>query len=118
MNLVVPRSTDVPDAAVDFALYVTNNDNQVSFAQAANVLPSTAAAVDSTLTDASEGATPIEVARAVSAGQLADAEVLIPALEDVKQLQKAIYDNLQAAMLREKTVDEAVADAADEWDNR
>ncbi|MBT9311233.1 ABC transporter substrate-binding protein [Leptothoe kymatousa] len=118
MNLVVPRATDVPEAAVKFALYVTNNDNQISFAQAANVLPSTAAAVDSTLTEAPEGATPVEIARAVSANQLADAEVLIPALEDVKTLQKAIYDNLQAAMLGEKTVDDAVADAADEWNSR
>ncbi|MBE9065939.1 sugar ABC transporter substrate-binding protein [Leptolyngbya cf. ectocarpi LEGE 11479] len=118
MNLLVPRSTDVPEAAVKFALYVTNNDNQVSFAQAANVLPSTAAAVDSTLTTAPDGATSIEIARTVSASQLADAEVLIPALEDVKKLQKAIYDNLQATMLGEKTVDEAIADAAAEWDNR
>ena len=118
MNLVVPRSTDVPEAAVKFAMYVTNNDNQISFAQAAKVLPSTAAAVDSTLTAAPTDATPIEVARAVSASQLADAEVLIPALEDVKQLQRAIYDNLQAAMLGDKTVDEAVADAADQWNNR
>ena len=118
MNLVVPQSTDVPEAAVEFARYVTNNDNQITFAQAANVLPSTAAAVDSTLTAAPATASPIEVARAVSASQLADAEVLIPALEDVKQLQKIVYDNLQAAMLGDKTVDEAVADAATEWDNR
>ncbi|MDV3347442.1 sugar ABC transporter substrate-binding protein [Leptothoe sp. LEGE 181152] len=118
MNLVVPRSTDVPEAAVKFAMYVTNNDNQLSFAQAANVLPSTAAAIDGTLTQAPADATPIEVARAVSASQLADAEVLIPALEDAKKLQKVIYDNLQAAMLGDKTVDEAVSDAADEWNNR
>ncbi|MGD1852943.1 MAG: ABC transporter substrate-binding protein [Leptolyngbyaceae cyanobacterium] len=118
MNLVVPQSTDAPEAAIKFALYITNNDNQISFAQAANVLPSTAAAVDSTLTEPPADATPIEVARTVSASQLADAEVLIPALEDVKTLQKTLYDNLQAAMLGEKTVDAAVADAADEWNNR
>mgnify|MGYP001799869471 FL=1 len=118
MNLVVPRSTDAPDAAVKFALYVTNNDNQLSFAQAANVLPSTAAAATSSLAEPAPDATPIEVARAVSASQLDDAEVLIPALEDVKKLQKIVYDNLQAAMLGDKTVDQAVADAADEWDNR
>ena len=35
-----------------------------------------------------------------------------------KNLQKAVYDNLQAAMLGDKTLEEAVADAADEWDNR
>ncbi|MEM9979869.1 MAG: sugar ABC transporter substrate-binding protein [Cyanobacteria bacterium P01_D01_bin.2] len=117
MNLVVPRSTDVPDAAVKFALYITNSDNQLSFAQAANVLPSTTA-VDSAFTEVTAGATPVETARAVSASQLADAEVLIPALEDVKKLQKIVYDNLQVAMLGDKTVDEAVADAAAEWDNR
>ena len=118
MNLVVPQSTDAPEAAIKFALYITNNDNQISFAQSANLLPSTAAAVDSTLTEPPADATPIEVARTVSASQLADAEVLIPALEDVKTLQKTLYDNLQAAMLGEKTVDAAVADAADEWNNR
>ena len=118
MNLVVPRSTDVPDAAVKFALYITNSDNQLSFAQAANVLPSTTAAVDNAFTEVTAEATPVETARAVSASQLADAEVLIPALEDVKKLQKIVYDNLQASMLGDKTVDEAVADAAAEWDNR
>ena len=45
MNLVVPRDTDQPDAAVKFALFVTNNANQLAFAKAANVLPSTTAAL-------------------------------------------------------------------------
>jgi putative chitobiose transport system substrate-binding protein len=47
-----------------------------------------------------------------------DAEVLIPAMKDVKQLQKMIYDHLQAAMLGQKTVDQAIADAADQWNQR
>jgi putative chitobiose transport system substrate-binding protein len=33
-------------------------------------------------------------------------------------LQKAIYDNLQAAMLDEKSVEQAVTDAATAWDQR
>ncbi|MGL5192377.1 MAG: ABC transporter substrate-binding protein, partial [Chroococcales cyanobacterium] len=41
MNLVVPRDTNVPEAAVKFALYVTNDQNQLTFAKDANVLPST-----------------------------------------------------------------------------
>lgn len=119
MNLVIPKSTDVPEAALKFALYVTNNENQISFAQAANVLPSTAGAVaGSELTELSQDASAVEQARAISATQLADAEVLVPAMEDVKTLQKILYDNLQAAMLGDKTVDEAVADAAAEWDGR
>ncbi|MEO1590035.1 MAG: sugar ABC transporter substrate-binding protein [Cyanobacteria bacterium J06632_22] len=119
MNLVIPKSTDVPEAALKFALYVTNNENQISFAKAANVLPSTAGAADgSELTELPDNASAVEQARVISATQLADAQVLIPAMEDVKTLQKILYDNLQAAMLGDKTVDAAVADAADEWNSR
>jgi len=119
MDLVIPESTDVQEAALKFATFVTNDENQLEFAKEANVLPSTVNAMsDSYFTDLPDGASPVEVARSVSASQLDDAAVLIPAMEDVKTLQKVIYDNLQAAMLNEKTVDEAVADAADEWNNR
>ncbi|HEY9877371.1 MAG TPA: sugar ABC transporter substrate-binding protein [Leptolyngbyaceae cyanobacterium] len=119
MNLVIPRSTDVPDAALKFALYVTNDANQLTFAKAANVLPSTAKAVkDSYFTQPPADAAPTTLARSVSASQMDKAEVLIPAMEDVKALQKIIYDNLQAAMLGQKPVDQAVQDAAAEWDAR
>jgi len=119
MNLVIPRSTDAPEAALKFALYVTNDANQLAFAKAANVLPSTTQALaDSYFTEPPTDAEPVTLARSVSAGQMADAEVLVPAMEEVKTLQKAIYTNLQAAMLGQKTVDEAVTDAAAEWDAR
>ena len=45
MNLVIPKDTDVPDAALKFALFITNDTNQLSFAKAANVLPSTVKAL-------------------------------------------------------------------------
>ncbi len=119
MDLVIPKDTDVEAAALKFATYVTNDANQLAFAKAANVLPSTVEAMkDSYFTDVPADATPVEAARSVSASQLNDAAVLIPAMEDVAELQKIVYDNLQAAMLGDKTVDQAVADAADEWDNR
>ena len=117
MNLAIPRSTDKPEAALDYALYVTNTENQLAFAKAANVLPSTQEAVEQYIAELSdlEAATPIEEARKVSAMQLQDAEVLIPARENLQDLQKIIYDNLQAAMLGEKTPQEAVKDAASAW---
>lgn len=119
MNLVIPRDSKNPDAAVKFALYVTNNENQLAFAKAANVLPSTVQALqDPYFSNAPATASPVEQARFVSAGQMKTAEVLIPARKDIKQLQKIVYDNLQAAMLGEKTVDQAIADAAQTWDQR
>jgi len=119
MNLVIPRRTDQPEAAVKFALYVTNNTNQLSFAKAANILPSTTAALnDAYFTTVSDSSTPVEKARAVSANQMQDAEVLLPNLKNIKDLQQIVYDNLQAAMLGQKTVDQAVTDAAAQWDQQ
>ncbi|MCU0517428.1 MAG: sugar ABC transporter substrate-binding protein [Oscillatoria sp. Prado101] len=118
MNLAIPQSTDQPDAALKFALFVTNDKNQLAFAKAANVLPSTKEALKDSFFTAPAQPTPVDKARVVSASQLKDAEVLIPAMKDINELQKIIYDNLQAAMLDEKTVDQAVAGAADTWNKR
>lgn len=120
MNLVVPRDTDKPEAAVKFALFVTNTENQLAFARAANVLPSTAAAVQQYIEalEAEKEVTALQQAQKMSAQELQEAEVLIPAMKDVNQLQKIIYENLQAAMSGEKTSQQAVADAAKAWDDR
>jgi putative chitobiose transport system substrate-binding protein len=119
MNLVIPNATATPAAALDFALYITNDANQLSFAKAANVLPSTVEALQDSYFAAPATATSgVEQARAVSAQQMNDAQVLIPAMDGIKELQAIIYDNLQAAMLGQKSVDEAVTDAATQWNNR
>lgn len=119
MNLIVPRDTEQPENALKFALFVTNDENQLAFAKAANVLPSTVKALqDNYFKALPASATSMDKARVVSASQLKQAEVLIPAMKDRNVLQKAIYENLQAAMLGEKTVDQAVTDAAAAWNQR
>ena len=120
MNLAIPVDTDQPEKALDYALFVTNTPNQLAFAKEANVLPSTTEAVDQYIQELEqqETITPIEQARKVSALQLKDAEVLIPAMDNLQVLQKVIYENLQGAMLGDKTVEEAVEDAATEWNNQ
>ncbi len=118
MNVVIPRASKQPDAAVKFALFVTNDQNQLTFAKQANVLPSTVKSLSDTyFKNVAANASNLDKARAVSASQLQQAEVLTPTLKDFNKLQKAIYENLQAAMLDEKTVDKAVEDAAQEWDS-
>ncbi|MBD2448738.1 sugar ABC transporter substrate-binding protein [Nostoc sp. FACHB-152] len=119
MNIVIPRASKHPEAATKFALFVTNDENQLAFAKAANVLPSTVKALsDSYFKDVPATASTVEKARVISATQLQQAEVLTPTLKDFNKLQKAVYENLQAAMLGQKTVDQAVEDAAQQWNNR
>ncbi|MFN6534847.1 MAG: ABC transporter substrate-binding protein [Nostoc sp. EkiNYC01] len=119
MNIVIPRDSKQPDNAVKFALFVTNDENQLAFAKAANVLPSTIKALsDSYFKDVPANASTTEKGRVITAKQLQQAEILTPTLKDFNKLQKAVYENLQAAMLGEKTVDKAVEDAAQQWNNR
>lgn len=119
MNVVIPRSSKNPDAALKFALFVTNDDNQLAFAKAANVLPSTVRALsNSYFREVTANASTAEKARIISAQEMQKAQVLTPKMKDFKLLQRSIYENLQAAMLGQKTVDQAVADAAKQWDSR
>jgi len=116
MNLVIPKDTPRPDAAVNFALFVANPTNQLTFAKAANVLPSTQSGLqDPHFTQISASATELDRARLISATQLQSAEVLIPAMKDGKRLQKVIYENLQASMLGQKPIEQALQDAERAW---
>jgi putative chitobiose transport system substrate-binding protein len=116
MNLVIPKDTDQPEGALKFALFVANPANQLTFAKAANVLPSTESGLqDSYFTKLPEAPGPIDRARITSAAQLRSAEVLIPAMKDGKRLQKVIYENLQSAMLGQKPIDRALQDAERAW---
>ena len=119
MNVVIPRDSKHADAAVKFATFITNDKNQLEFAKAANVLPSTTKALaDAYFQDVPANASTEDKARVASAKELQNAEVLTPTLKNFNVLQKAIYENLQAAMLNEKTVDQAIADAEKEWNSQ
>jgi putative chitobiose transport system substrate-binding protein len=118
MNLVIPRSTKMSDAAVKFALFITNASNQVAFAQASDTLPSNIKAVADYKTELanSNDKSPLAQGKLISAEQLSQSEILIPPLKNLNLLKKAIYENLQAAMLGEKTVEQAITTAASSWD--
>ena len=116
MNLVIPRNTNQADAALKFALFVTNDQNQLAFAKEAKVLPSTVKALANPyFNSVAPNSSTVDQARVVSASQMKQAQVLIPAIKNVNVLQRLMYDNLQAAMLGEKSVDQALSDAATEW---
>ncbi len=118
MNLVIPRSTKMSEAAVKFALFITNASNQVAFAQASDTLPSNIKAVAEYKTKlaSSNDKSALAQGKSISAEQLSQSEILIPPLKNLNVLKKAIYENLQAAMLGEKTVEQAVTTAAADWD--
>jgi putative chitobiose transport system substrate-binding protein len=117
MNLVIPRTTKMPDAAVKFALFITNANNQLAFAQASDTLPSNVKAVADYKTKlaSDNDNSPLAQGKLISAEQLSQSEILVPPLKNLNVLKKAIYENLQAATIGEKSVEQAVTDAASAW---
>jgi len=118
MNVAVPTASKNQELAVKFALYLTNADNQLAFTKVENLLPSTVkSSSDRYFTEAAKDASILDRARLISASQLPQSEVLIPPAKDIEQLREIIYEELQLAMLKEKSSDQAIAAAAERWNS-
>jgi putative chitobiose transport system substrate-binding protein len=121
MNLVVPRQSRLPREAVDFALFLSNADNQLAFAEEARVLPSARLALQRLESRLRQGLPRdprqrlVEEARLLSLRTLARGRVLVPATPGLKRLQTILYTQLQRAMLGEIASDAALRQAAEEW---
>ena len=122
MNLVVPRRSPQAREALDFALFLTDADNQLAFAREARVLPSSRQALNQLERELRGRPEPgpngalVQEARRLSAASLRQARVLVPATPGVKRLQSIIYTQLQRAMLGEISSDAALSEARRQWD--
>lgn len=116
MNVAVPTTSQNQELAVKFALYLTNAENQLAFTKVENLLPSTVTSSrDRYFTEAAKDAPLLDRARVISASQLPQSEVLIPPAKGIENLRKIIYEELQTAMLKEKSSEQAIATAAERW---
>jgi len=114
MNLVVPKKSKHHKEAVDFALFLTNTENQLEFSKLAPVLPSTIAGINSDYFKQSQGDL-FQKARSISAHQLNNALKPIPPLENHKDLSQIIDNATQAALLGKMTPKQALDNAVKEW---
>jgi putative chitobiose transport system substrate-binding protein len=117
MNLAVTRQSRHPAEAVDLALFITNPGNQLRFARAARVLPSSRAALTELEQELDRQASGdlVQRARWLSARTLRRARVLVPADPGIKRLQSILYGRLQQAMLGEMSSSDALRAAEQEW---
>ena len=122
MNLAVSRQSRRPALAVNLASFITNPANQLRFARAARVLPSSAPALNElerelrqAMAKPGDASALVGEARLLSAETLQRARVLVPADPGIKRLQAIIYGQLQRAMLGQLSSDAAVAAAEAQW---
>ena len=121
MTLAVPRQSSRHRQALSLALYLTNAEHQARFATEARVLPSSREAlafIRRELDNEQPSTLPeqqIRQARRLSAEILERADVLVPASPGIKRLQSIVYTQLQRAMLGQVDSDQALRQAALEW---
>jgi putative chitobiose transport system substrate-binding protein len=117
MDLVVPLASRHRDAAVAFALYVTDDENQLAFCHQVVIFPSTRkAAADPYFAHA--GTTPEDRARVIAARELStarDLSVVVPHSDD---LFRIFREAVESAFYGRMTPQQALSWATKEWNTR
>ncbi len=117
MDLAVPLATRHRPEAVDWALFVTNDENQLAFSHLVVIFPSTrAAAADPYFTRA--GKTPEDQARVIAARELGTARDLTVVVPHSDELFRTFREAIENAFYGRMTPQQALAWAAKEWNKR
>jgi putative chitobiose transport system substrate-binding protein len=117
MAVTVPRASRHTQAAVDFALYVTNDDNQLEFSKQVVVFPSTRQAAGDPFFRRG-GAAPEDVARKVAAADLASARDLSVIVPNSGDLFKAFREAIESAFYGKRSPKDALDWAVKQWNAR
>jgi len=115
MNLVIPKKSKYPREALEFALFLTNKENQLEFCKLAPILPSEKHALGSDYFTAEDTEDLTTKSRIISANQLKNPLKPIPALENRKDLYEIIDFMTQEVMLGQKNPQQALKKAEKEW---
>jgi putative chitobiose transport system substrate-binding protein len=117
MDLAVPLASRHRAHAVDFALFMTDDENQLALAHVIVTFPSTrAAAADAYFTR--PGASPEDRARAIAARELGMARDLTVVTPHSDELFRIFREAVESAFLGRMTPQQALSWAAAEWNRR
>jgi putative chitobiose transport system substrate-binding protein len=117
MALAVPRGSRHQAEAVQFALFVADDENQLAFCHLVVIFPSTRkAASDPYFTRA--GTTPEDRARVIASAELGVARDLTVVVPHSDELFRVFREAIESAFYGRMTPQQALTWAAREWDAR
>jgi len=116
-SLVIPRASKHPKEAALFALFMSNNTNQVKFAKVVPIVPTTKGAERDPSLKATGSTDPIAIAtsKVAGTGKLINPGFAAPKNTDA--VYKNFNDNIEAAFLGKKTAQQALTDAVTFWND-
>ncbi len=116
MNVIVPKKSKHPKEAVEFALFLTNKENQLKFAKLAPVFPSQIEALNDEYFSSSDNGLQNEI-RYLGAKQLQNSLTPIKIQNNHSSLNEIIDTMTQEVLLNKKSTQKAVSDAQKLWNN-
>lgn len=117
MTLAVPRAGRHQQEALKFALYVTNDENQLEFSKLAVLLPSTKRAVADPFFKQSAGG-PEGKAREIAAEELQSSRDLTVVVPNQSELYKVFREAVESAFFGKMSAKQALDWAVREWNAR
>lgn len=116
MNFVVPRSSPRHELAVELALFLTDDENQLQFCLEVPLLPSTRQAAADPRLVAGTGFPKEDLARRTSVAQLTRARDMSLGLKDWPRLGRLLEEQVGAVLYGRKAAKDALESAARQWD--
>lgn len=116
MNLVVTKKSKNPEAAIKFALFLTNKENQLELAKLTSILPVNKDALnDKYFTDIKSNDI-FSKARAISSSQLKNTQKPIPQSSNQKELLTLTNNFVQEIVLEKGKTQDLLNDFSNQWD--
>ncbi len=114
MLLAVPRKSKHPKEAAEFAAFITNPENQLTFSKLVPILPSTSSSLQNAYFQTTHSANITEQARGYSARQLLDATDAYQIRPRQKEINEVVDYYVQKALLGQLNAKEALETAQKE----
>lgn len=118
MNIAVAEQSKNKEAAIEFAKFVTNAENQLAFAKIVAIMPSVIEATkDPFFQEGADSDDPSEKGKYFSAQQLEHAVNLFPPVEEISRIHQIINDEFKRVLLQNKDPQQALNDAEAQVNN-
>lgn len=115
MNFVIPQRAKNKNAALKFALYLTNKENSLELGKLSNVLTTNKEALNDDFYKIYEENDLISKARVISAQQLENIEPTVKPQKNQKEINLLINTAVQQILLDKKSTDEILNKVSKDW---
>lgn len=108
-SLVIPTATEYPNAALAFALFITNPEVQTAFSKEVSIFPSNLLSYEDPFFTEVDPENPLSIVRPLAYDYVVNAENRFVSLPNTEEVQQIVAIEQEAALLGIRSPEEALA---------